>query len=114
MGYPRAAGGEPVVRKGSKNVETGAAVTGGFIGLLIGLFILAVIGGIIGAIARFVLPGRDDMSIGKTILYGIGGSILGGLIGRLLGLEGDLVGWILAIGMAVALIWCFTRRKPKT
>jgi len=95
-------------------VETGAAVTGGFIGLLIGLFILAVIGGIIGAIARFVLPGRDDMSIGKTILYGIGGSILGGLIGRLLGLEGDLVGWILAIGMAVALIWFFTRRKPKT
>jgi len=114
MGYPRAAGGEPVFEKGSKNVETGAAVTGGFIGLLIGLFILAVIGGIIGAIARFVLPGRDDMSIGKTILYGIGGSILGGIIGRLLGLEGDLVGWILAIGMAVALIWFFTRRKPKT
>jgi len=40
-------------------METGAAVTGGFIGILIGLFILAVIGGIIGAIARFVLPGRD-------------------------------------------------------
>ena len=92
-------------------METGAAVTGGVIGLLIGLFILAVVGGIIGAIARFVLPGRDDMSIGKTVLYGIGGSILGGLVGRLLGLDGGVMGWILAIGMAVALIWFFTRRK---
>jgi len=94
-------------------METGAAVTGGVIGLLIALFIFAVIGGVIGAIARFVLPGRDDMSIGKTILYGIGGSILGGLIGRVLGLQGGIMGWILAVGMAVALIWFFTRRKPK-
>lgn len=92
-------------------METGAAVTGGIVGLLIVLFIMAVVGGIIGAIARFVLPGRDDMSIGKTVLYGIGGSILGGLVGRLLGLDGGVMGWILAIGMAVALIWFFTRRK---
>jgi len=88
-------------------------MTGGLIGLLIVLFFFAVIGGVIGAIARFVLPGRDDMSIGKTILYGMGGSILGGLVGRLLGLEGGVMGWILAVGMAVALIWFFTRRKPK-
>ncbi len=94
-------------------MEPGTAAGMGGTAILIGLFILAVIGGIIGAIARFVLPGRDDMSIGKTILYGIGGSILGGLLGRVLGLEGGIVGWILAIGMAVALIWFFTRRKPK-
>jgi uncharacterized membrane protein YeaQ/YmgE (transglycosylase-associated protein family) len=94
-------------------METGSVMAGGLIGLLIALFIFAVIGGVIGAIARFVLPGRDDMSIGKTILYGIGGSILGGLVGRVLGLEGGIMGWILAIGMAVALIWFFTRRKPK-
>jgi uncharacterized membrane protein YeaQ/YmgE (transglycosylase-associated protein family) len=92
-------------------MDTGTAVTGGVIGLLIGLFILAVIGGIIGALARFVLPGRDDMSMGKTIVYGIGGSILGGLLGRVLGLQGGIFGWVLAIGMAVALIWFFTRRK---
>jgi len=87
-------------------------MAGGFVGLLIGLAILAVIGGIVGAIARFVLPGRDTMSIGKTILYGIGGSILGGLIGRALGLQGEIIGWVLAVGMAVLLIWFFTRRKP--
>ena len=93
-------------------MDTGTAVlAGGAIGIMIGLLILAVIGVIIGALARWILPGRDDMSIGKTILYGIGGSILGGLIGRVLGLEGQLVGWILAIAMAMALIWFFTRRK---
>jgi uncharacterized membrane protein YeaQ/YmgE (transglycosylase-associated protein family) len=93
-------------------METGSVMAGGLIGLLIGLFLFAVVGGVIGAIARFVLPGRDDMSIAKTVAYGIGGSILGGLIGRVLGLGGGLIGWILAIGMAVALIWFFTRRKP--
>lgn len=93
-------------------MDTGTAVlAGGAIGIVIGLLILAVIGAIIGALARWILPGRDDMSIGKTILYGIGGSILGGLIGRVLGLEGQLVSWILAIGMAMALIWFFTRRN---
>jgi len=93
-------------------MDTGTAVlAGGAIGIMIGLLILAVIGVIIGALARWILPGRDDMSIGKTILYGIGGSILGGLIGRVLGLEGQLASWILAIAMAMALIWFFTRRK---
>ena len=44
------------------------------------LIALAVIGLIIGALARLALPGRDPMSIPMTILVGIAGSFIGGLI----------------------------------
>jgi uncharacterized membrane protein YeaQ/YmgE (transglycosylase-associated protein family) len=44
------------------------------------LIVLAVIGLVIGALARLALPGRDPMSIPMTILVGIAGSFLGGLV----------------------------------
>jgi uncharacterized membrane protein YeaQ/YmgE (transglycosylase-associated protein family) len=93
------------------DIGTGLAAGGAF-ALLIAAAIFAVIGVIIGALARLLLPGRDDISIGKTILYGIGGSFLGGILGRLLGIEGGLLGFALAVAAAMALIWFFTRRKP--
>lgn len=44
------------------------------------LIVLAIIGLVIGALARLALPGRDPMSIPMTILVGIAGSFIGGLI----------------------------------
>lgn len=93
------------------DIGTGIAA-GGLAGLLIAAVIFAVIGIVIGALARWLLPGRDDMGIGRTILYGIGGSFLGGILGRLVGVEGGLLGFALAIAAAMGLIWFFTRRKP--
>ena len=43
-----------------------------------------IIGLIAGALARLVVPGDDDMGIGATILLGLGGSLVGGLIGYLI------------------------------
>ena len=80
------------------------------VGLLIGLAISAVIGLVIGALARLLLPGRDDMSLVKTVIYGVGGSILGGLVGRLIAVENSILGLVLSVLMAMALIWLFTRR----
>jgi uncharacterized membrane protein YeaQ/YmgE (transglycosylase-associated protein family) len=40
-----------------------------------------IIGLIIGALARAIMPGRDPMGCFLTALLGIGGSIIGGLIG---------------------------------
>jgi uncharacterized membrane protein YeaQ/YmgE (transglycosylase-associated protein family) len=40
-----------------------------------------VFGLIVGLLARFLLPGRDPMGLIMTILLGIAGSILGGLVG---------------------------------
>ena len=44
------------------------------------LIVLALVGLVIGALARLALPGRDPMSIPMTILVGIGGSFIGGLV----------------------------------
>ncbi|HVE63146.1 MAG TPA: GlsB/YeaQ/YmgE family stress response membrane protein [Mycobacteriales bacterium] len=55
-------------------------------------FILAliIIGLIAGFIARALVPGDDSMSIGATILLGIIGSFIGGLLGALVfGKDGD-------------------------
>jgi uncharacterized membrane protein YeaQ/YmgE (transglycosylase-associated protein family) len=51
------------------------------LGTIVGLI---VIGLIAGFIARAVVPGDDSMSIPKTILLGIIGSLVGGLLGYLL------------------------------
>ena len=47
------------------------------IGFILGLI---VIGLIAGALARLLVPGRDPMGIGATILLGIAGSFLGGFL----------------------------------
>ena len=41
-----------------------------------------VIGLIVGALARLIVPGRNPMGIGGTILLGIAGSLIGGFVGR--------------------------------
>ena len=43
-----------------------------------------IVGFIIGLIARAIMPGAQHLSFLMTSLVGIGGSILGGLIGRAL------------------------------
>jgi len=45
---------------------------------------LIIIGAIAGFIARALVPGKDPMGIGATILLGIVGSFIGGFVGYLL------------------------------
>ena len=49
-------------------------------------FIIAILisGFVIGALARLAIPGPDPMPIWMTTAIGIGGSLLGGVISRLL------------------------------
>jgi uncharacterized membrane protein YeaQ/YmgE (transglycosylase-associated protein family) len=61
-----------------------------------------VLGLIIGALAKLVMPGRDPGGIIVTMVIGIVGAILGGLLGNLLfgvGLTGffSLKTWLLAL-----------------
>jgi uncharacterized membrane protein YeaQ/YmgE (transglycosylase-associated protein family) len=75
--------------------------------MLLYLIGLALFGLVVGAIARFLLPGRDPMGCLGTILVGIAGSFVGGLLGSLLwyrdlrphpaGFLGSLVGAILVL-----------------
>ena len=73
------------------------------LGLVFKLLWLALVGLIIGALARAILPGRQEISVLATALYGIGGSLLGGVIAHILGL-GNVLEFVTAIGVAAALI----------
>ena len=72
---------------------------------------LIIIGTIIGIIARLVMPGRQRIGVFMTVLLGIGGAIIGGIIGSAIGtgdifelnVLGTIVGIIAAIGL-IALV----------
>lgn len=71
-----------------------------------GLITTIIVGLIVGAIARFVLPGKQQMGWILTILLGIGGSVLAGFIGQALGwyTVGEPAGWIASVIGAVILL----------
>lgn len=66
---------------------------------------------VIGALGRLVIPGPNPMSIPMTILVGIGGSIIGGIVGRLL--FGRPGGIILAILGAALIVWLVQRSQRR-
>ena len=65
-----------------------------------------LVGLIVGALARFVLPGEQKMGWILTILLGIGGSLLAGFVGQALGwyTVGEPAGWIMSVLGAVVLL----------
>lgn len=81
---------------------------------MLGLIIsLIIIGLIAGALARLLVPGKQSMSVGATILLGIVGSFIGGFLGYVLfhkdgadgffqpaGIIGSVLGAVIAL-----LVW---------
>lgn len=61
---------------------------------------------IVGAVAKLVMPGRDPGGIIVTMLLGIAGAVLGGFLGRAMGLygEGEAAGFVMSFLGAVALL----------
>ena len=61
---------------------------------------------VVGALAKLVMPGKDPGGIIVTILLGIAGALLGGFLGRALGLyeTGETAGWIAAFVGALILL----------
>jgi uncharacterized membrane protein YeaQ/YmgE (transglycosylase-associated protein family) len=78
----------------------------------------ALLGLVVGALARLLHPGRDPLNWFWTMLLGVGGAVLGGWVGGLLGLDVDagLVRWVSAVGGALLLLALYhlatTRRTP--
>jgi uncharacterized membrane protein YeaQ/YmgE (transglycosylase-associated protein family) len=80
---------------------------------LIGFIISTVISGlIIGALGRLAVPGPNPMSIGMTILVGIVGAFVGGLIAYLIG-AGLAIAFILEVLAAAAIIYFMQRRTNR-
>ena len=61
---------------------------------------------VIGALAKFVMPGRDGGGIFVTIILGIVGAMLGGFLGRALGLyqQNEPAGFIGALVGAIVVL----------
>ncbi len=67
-----------------------------------------VAGLVIGAVARLIKPGKQNLSVLVTLLLGLAGSVIGGLVANVLGtgdtFELNVVGFIVAVISAVLLI----------
>ena len=76
-----------------------------------------VFGLIVGIVAKFVMPGRDPGGFIVTVLLGIAGALLGGYLGRAVGLyrEGDPVGFIMAVvgSIAVLILYRVVAGRPR-
>jgi uncharacterized membrane protein YeaQ/YmgE (transglycosylase-associated protein family) len=61
---------------------------------------------IVGIVAKFLTPGRDPGGFIVTILIGIAGALIGGFVGRAIGLyrEGDPVGFLMAVVGSIILL----------
>ena len=58
-----------------------------------------VVGAVIGALARLIVPGRNPIGILLTILVGIAGAIIGGVVANALG-AGALIAFVFAVVIA--------------
>jgi uncharacterized membrane protein YeaQ/YmgE (transglycosylase-associated protein family) len=90
--------------------------------VLVGFFSFLILGLIAGAIAKLILPGRQGGGWFITLLLGVVGAFLGGLLGGLLFGRGlteffDLGTWLLAIAGAIIVLLIYgmvTRRSNAT
>lgn len=82
---------------------------------MLGLLWMAIIGLVVGAVAKLLMPGKDPGGIWVTMLLGIAGSFLASWLGRLAGWysEGQSAGFIMSVLGAIVLlaIYHFFRRK---
>ena len=61
---------------------------------------------IVGIVAKFLTPGRDPGGFIVTALIGIVGALIGGFLGRAIGLyrEDDPVGFVMAVVGSIVLL----------
>jgi uncharacterized membrane protein YeaQ/YmgE (transglycosylase-associated protein family) len=73
-----------------------------------GIIGFIVFGLFVGAVARLIKPGKQNLSLVMTLLLGLAGSVIGGLVANALGtgsiFELNVLGAIVAIVAAVLLI----------
>lgn len=73
-----------------------------------GILTWILLGLVAGAIAKFIMPGKDPGGFFVTILIGIAGAILGGFLGSFIGLgkieSFDLGGLFIATAGAILLL----------
>jgi uncharacterized membrane protein YeaQ/YmgE (transglycosylase-associated protein family) len=83
---------------------------------MLSLLWTAIIGLVIGAVAKLLMPGKDPGGFIITMLLGLAGSFVAGYLGQLIGWykEGQPAGFIMSVLGAILLLYLyrlFTRKK---
>ncbi|MEV0967047.1 GlsB/YeaQ/YmgE family stress response membrane protein [Microtetraspora glauca] len=85
------------------------------IGAIVGAIIIGII---IGALARLILPGRQNISIGLTIIVGIVAALIGSLIASVLGVANtrgiDWTEHLIQLLLAIVGVYAVTRAKSRS
>lgn len=74
-----------------------------------------LVGLVVGVIAKFLHPGKDNMGFIATILLGIGGSFLAGVLGQAMGWyrAGQGAGIVASVVVAILLLVVYGRLRDK-
>jgi uncharacterized membrane protein YeaQ/YmgE (transglycosylase-associated protein family) len=74
----------------------------------VGIIGFLVFGLVVGAVARLLKPGRQNLSLTATLLLGVVGSVIGGVVAGFLGtgtiMELNVLGALVAIAAAFLLV----------
>jgi uncharacterized membrane protein YeaQ/YmgE (transglycosylase-associated protein family) len=82
-----------------------------------GILSWALLGIVVGALAKWIMPGKDPGGFFITMLIGIAGAVVGGFIGTMLGL-GSVSGFnvrslVIAVAGSLLLLAVYRRLKKK-
>ena len=83
-----------------------------FLGITISVVQHLIAGLVVGALARLFIPGRENVGLLGTALFGIAGGLLGGFVGQMFG-AGSVVELVLSIGCAAALLTASGRTQRR-
>ena len=72
-----------------------------------------IVGVVIGVVAKMIHPGKENMGFIMTVLLGIGGSFLAGVIGQYLGWyqAGEGAGFIASVVVAIVLLVIYGKMR---
>lgn len=91
-------------------------IGGALLGIALNLIWYLLVGLVIGAVARLLIPGTGGMGLLATALAGVGGALIGGMVADEVfdwGLLGSLVLSVIVAAMLVALIGGLARRDDR-
>jgi uncharacterized membrane protein YeaQ/YmgE (transglycosylase-associated protein family) len=79
------------------------------------VLVAILFGLLVGIVAKFLMPGRDPGGFIITALLGIVGALVGGFLGRSVGLyqDGDPVGFAMAVVGSIVLLALYRLVAPR-
>ena len=79
--------------------------------VIVYLIVLALSGLVVGALGRLAIPGPDPMTIWQTILVGVAGSFIGGLIWWAISGDRNGGGILISVICAAGIVYLIRRSR---